>query len=319
MDETGLIERYFRDLGAVRGDVSVGIGDDAAVLAVPGGVELVATTDTLVEGTHFLPGSAARSIGHRALAVNLSDCAAMGATPAWALLSLTLPLIDESWLSGFALGFGALARAHDVALVGGNLCRGPLSVTVQLTGFVAPGCAVRRSGAQPGDLLCLTGTVGDAAAGLAVRRGELAAIDQQWLCQRFEYPEPRVGLGAQLHGVASACIDISDGVYADLGRLAAASECSARIELEQLPLSAHLTRAIGVLAWQYALQGGEDYELGIAVPPTHWPALQALAARHGTQVTCVGQVVAGDGIELRQEGNQVQFQPEGFDHFSRNQ
>jgi thiamine-monophosphate kinase len=317
MDETGLIGRYFRDLGAVRSDVSVGIGDDAAVLAVPAGMELVLTTDTLVEGVHFLPASAARSIGYRALAVNLSDCAAMGARPAWALLSLTLPQVDEAWLGGFAAGFGALARAHGVALVGGNLCRGPLSITVQLGGWVAAGHAVRRDGAQCGDLLCLTGTVGDAAAGLAIRRGKLPAAGKDWLCQRFEYPEARVAFGAELHGIASACIDISDGVYVDLGRLAAASGCGAVLELDSLPLSAMLQQAVGESAWQYALQGGEDYELGIAVPAARWPQLQALALRHATPISCVGQLREAPGIELQRGGNATRYVPVGFDHFSR--
>ena len=163
--EADLIERYLRRAGAARPDVILGIGDDAALMRAPAHQELVVTTDALIEGAHFLPGASAHSLGHRALAINLSDLAAMGAEPAWALASLVLPEADEAWLQQFALGFGALARAHDVALVGGNLSRGPLSITVQLTGFVPPGTALRRSGGRPGDWLFVSGTLGDARAG----------------------------------------------------------------------------------------------------------------------------------------------------------
>jgi len=193
--EAGLIERFFGRLGAARTDVSLGVGDDAALLEVPAGQQLVLTTDALVEGVHFLPGADPRSLGHRALAVNLSDVAAMGATPAWALLSLNLPVIEESWLAQFAAGFDALARQHEVALVGGNMSRGPLSITVQAAGLVARGTALQRSTARAGDLLCVSGTVGDAAAGRTLQSAELR--------QRFEFPTPRIALGAALRVATS--------------------------------------------------------------------------------------------------------------------
>ncbi len=256
ISETELIERFFRGLGAQREDVVLGIGDDAALLRVPAGAELVLTTDALVEGVHFLPGAAADSLGHRALAVNLSDIAAMGASACWALLSLNLPLADESWLAAFARGFGALARQHAVALVGGNVSRGPLSITVQLAGVVPAGQALRRDGARPGHALYVSGTVGDAAAGLKVVRGELPApaAAADFLRQRFEYPQPRLALGAALRGLASACIDVSDGLYVDAQRLLRASGCGARIELEALPLSPALRQSAGDAAWQQALE-----------------------------------------------------------------
>jgi thiamine-monophosphate kinase len=315
--ETELIERYFRDLGAHRDDVRLGIGDDAAITTVPPGRELVLTTDTLVEGVHFLPGSAAQSIGHRALAVNLSDIAAMAATPVWALLSLTLPAADERWLAAFAAGFGALAREQQVALVGGNLSRGPLAVTVQLAGLLAPGCAVRRSTAVAGDLLCVTGTVGDAAAALAMQLGQLTDNGSQTLRRRFEYPTPRVGLGMRLHGIASACIDLSDGVQADLARLAAASGQQAIIDVDVLPMSDALRAAAGDDAWKYALQGGEDYELGVAVSPENLAALKHVATVTGVNCTKVGSLQPGAGIELRRGGNVMQFSSPTFDHFGR--
>ena len=318
MNESEIITRFFLPLGAQRRDVALGIGDDAAVLAVPAGMELIATTDTLVEGRHFLPGSAARSLGHRALAVNLSDCAAMGATPSWALLSLVLPTADEFWLEEFSAGFGALALAHNVALVGGNLTRGPLSITVQLMGLVASGRALRRSGGRPGDCLCLTGCVGDAAAGLAVQQARLVATDSAAaaaLCERFEFPEPRVQLGSALGEIASACIDISDGVQVDIARLAASSHCGAALTVEQLPISAALRQAAGAEAWRYALHGGEDYELAIAVLPARLEALQELARTCATPLTVVGQLRAAPGLSCRHQGREITGDTAGFDHF----
>jgi thiamine-monophosphate kinase len=314
--ETELIGRYFVDLGAHRDDVRLGIGDDAAITSVPAGSELLLTTDTLVEGVHFLPGSAAHSVGHRALAVNLSDIAAMAATPAWALLSLTLPAVDESWLAGFADGFGALAREHQIALVGGNLSRGPLAITVQLAGLVQRGRALLRSGGAAGDLLCVTGTAGDAAAALAMQLGSLESRDSAALRHRFEYPTPRVALGQRLYGLASACIDLSDGVLADLTRLAAASGVGAVIDIDALPLSKALAEAAGADAWRYALQGGEDYELGLSVPATRLGALQAAADATGVPCQVVGRLRAGAGMELRRAGNVIQFSSSGFDHFA---
>src|SRR5258705_3476451 len=249
MGEADIIERYFRHLGAVRTDVVLGIGDDAALLRPAPGCELVQSTDSLIEQVHFPAGSAARSLGHRALAINLSDLAAMGATPAWALLSLTLPRLDEAWLGEFAVGFARLAREHSVALVGGNLSRGPLAITVQLSGQVPQGMALRRSGGRPGDEIWVSGSLGDAAQGLALRlagESRAAALSAEAadlrasLCARFEYPTPRVDLGVALRRLASACIDLSDGLLADLPRLAAASGCGAELEIDRLPLSAAL-------------------------------------------------------------------------------
>ena len=238
MDEAAVIERFFRHLGAVRTDVVLGVGDDAALLRPQPGFDVALSTDSLVENAHFLPGSPPRSLGHRALAVNLSDLAAMGATPAWALLSLTLPDIDEAWLGEFATGLGRLAREHEVALVGGNLSRGPLNVTVQMAGHVAANSALRRSGAHSADDVWVSGTLGDAARG---RIPAAASSDDEptaWLRARFEYPTPRVALGDALRGVASACIDLSDGLLADLPRLASASGCGALLEVDRLPRGA---------------------------------------------------------------------------------
>jgi thiamine-monophosphate kinase len=316
--ESQLIERYFRGLGGERVDTVLGIGDDAALLRLPPDSELALTTDALVEGVHFLPGAPARSLAHRALAVNLSDIAAMGAVPAWALLSLNLPAADEDWLQEFSAGFAALARQHQVALVGGNLSRGPLSITLQLAGVVPAGQALRRSGARAGDRLYLSGSVGDAACGRNMLHGGGPIpneADAAWLQQRFQYPTPRVALGEALRGIASACIDVSDGVYVDATRLLTASGCAAALEIERLPLSQPLRHALRGEAWRAALAGGEDYELCFSVPPVHTDALAAIAARTGQALTCIGTLHDGNGITLTAAGAVVPFSPAGFDHF----
>jgi len=324
MGEADIIERYFRHLGAVREDVVLGIGDDAALLRTAPGYELVQSTDSLIEQVHFPAGSAARSLGHRALAINLSDLAAMGATPAWALLSLTLPQLDEAWLGEFAVGFACLAREHAVALVGGNLSRGPLGITVQLSGQVPQGRALRRGGGRPGDVIWVSGSLGDAAQGLALRlAGERAAAalpadaadPRSWLCARFEFPTPRVALGVALRTLASACIDLSDGLLADLPRLAAASGCGAELEIDRLPLSPALEAMGTDSAWQRALAGGEDYELCFTASATRAKELRDLAATLGVPLRCCGRLREAPGIELRRNGTVIQFAQPPFDHF----
>src|SRR5580693_5270522 len=256
MDEFELIGRYFSRLGAARSDVVLGIGDDAALLHVPDGVELAAAVDTIVAGRHFPADSDARSVGHRALAVNLSDLAAMGATPAWATLALTLPAADPLWLERFAAGFSELAAAHAVALVGGDTTAGPLTVSVQIMGHVPRGSALRRSGARAGDLLAVSGTLGDAGAGLALATQDLTSARE--LRERFEYPAPRVEFGLAARGVATAAMDLSDGLAGDLPKLAAAGGLGAHVDVERLPLSHALAAVAGPQrARDFALGGGD--------------------------------------------------------------
>jgi thiamine-monophosphate kinase len=319
LSEFELIERYFSRTGATRADVHVGIGDDGAVLACPPGHELVAVTDTLVEGAHFPRGSPADSIGHRALAVNLSDIAAMGAVPAWALLALTLPRVEESWLAEFARGFGALARQYEVALIGGDTTAGPLCVTVQVLGFVPAGRALLRGGARPGDALLVSGTPGDAAAGLALEQGRLNVRDPSQaaaLRRRFLFPEPRLELGAALRGLASACIDVSDGLLGDLGKLARASGCGATLDIESLPLSSALEAACGeTRARELALTGGDDYELLFAVPPDRVEALQRELPPAEWRYARIGAMTALPGVQVRRGGVVIDFSHSGYDHF----
>ncbi len=322
LGEFELIDRYFRALGARRPDVEVGVGDDAAVLVTRHGARLVAAIDTLVEGVHFPAGSPARSIGHRALAVNLSDLAAMGAQPAWALLALTLPASDAAWLEAFAAGFGSLARTHQVALVGGDTTRGPLSVTVQVLGFAAPDRSLLRSGGRCGDAVFVTGSPGDAAWGLALEQGRAFATDRdaaaaEALRERFLYPTPRVAWGEALVGWASAALDISDGLLGDLGRLARASGCGAQIEVERLPLSSALVSVAGrEAAERAALTGGDDYELLFSVPEARLVAFSEHARAAGLQCRAIGRLTDGESVEVRRAGVVMQFSHSGFEHFA---
>ena len=315
LGEFELIARYFTRPGR-RGDVLLGVGDDAAVLDVPAGQALVAATDTLVEGRHFLADAPPQSVGHQALAVNLSDLAAMGAQPAWALLALSVPDADEAWIDGFSRGFHALADAFGVELVGGDTVRGPRVVTIQALGFVPPGQALKRSGARRGDVLYVSGTVGDAAAGLELaRRCDAGAMDAT-LLRRYRYAEPRVALGIALRGVASAAIDVSDGLLGDLGKLCRASGVSAEVQLERLPLSRALLEGFGATAAErMALSGGDDYELLFTLPASAAPAIEARLAGYG-RITRIGVIGAGRGIRCFRSGLEVEQEVAGHDHFA---
>jgi len=318
LSESALIERYFRVSGAQRADVLLGIGDDAAVLRTREGCDLVATTDTLVAGVHFPPGSPPASIGHRALAVNLSDLAALGAEPAWALLALTLPEADEGWLAEFTAGLDALARAHGVALVGGDTTRGPLCITVQLLGHVARGSALTRAGAHAGDALFVSGTPGDAAAGLALEQARLQApaAARAYLRERFLLPTPRVALGARLRAHASACIDVSDGLLGDAGKLAGASRLGAELAFEQLPVSDALRTLLGEQsARELALTGGDDYELCFAVPPANIARLIAELPPQDWRYTRIGTLRAAAGVVVVRDGTVMEFSHSGYQHF----
>lgn len=319
LSEFALIERYFRKSGAMRADVHLGVGDDAALLQSPPGAQLVAAMDTLVEDVHFPRGSPPASIGHRVLAVNLSDLAAMGARPAWALLALTLPKIDEHWLEEFTGGFSALARSHDVALVGGDTTSGPLSVTVQIMGHVAKSTALLRSGGRPGDRVFVSGTPGDAAAGLAIEQSKLTASSDPvgYLRNRFLYPSPRVALGDCLRGYATACIDVSDGLLGDAGKLAKASGCGVEIVFDDVPVSEALVSAVGELrAREFALTGGDDYELCFTVSPSEVERLRHNLPPERWGYCCIGTLREASGTVVTSNGNVIEFSHTGYDHFA---
>jgi thiamine-monophosphate kinase len=319
ISEFALIERFFRHVGVRRADVRLGIGDDAALLAPAAGCDLVATVDTLVEGVHFPAGSPAASIGHRALAVNLSDLAAMGARPAWALLSLTLPEPRESWLEEFSAGFSALARTHQVALVGGNTTSGPLCISVQVLGHVPSGRALLRSGGKAGDTVFVSGTPGDSAAGLRLELGRLKDTSEAaaYLRERFLYPAPRVALGERLRDFASACIDVSDGLLADGEKLARASGCGVRMLHADLPVSESLVSVVGDdTARRLALTGGEDYELCFAVRAADVPRLMAELPPDQWAYRAIGALreVPGASV-IAADATVMDFSHSGWDHF----
>jgi thiamine-monophosphate kinase len=298
----------------------LGVGDDAALLEMPKDSDLVAAVDTIVAGRHFLEGAAARSIGHRALAVNLSDIAAMGATPLWATLALTLPGVDADWLEEFAAGFFELADAHGVTLVGGDTTGGPLTVSVQILGHIASGTALRRSGAQAGDVLVVSGTLGDAAAGLnLLKTGGLAnSREAQELIRRFDFPEPRVALGQRACGIATAAMDLSDGLIGDLPKLAQASGLAAHVSVERLPLSSAMRTTVSPnQALEWALAGGEDFELLLAVPPRRLNELQSAANRLNLMLTPIGELRTGAGVTWSLDGEDFVPNLSGYDHFAQ--
>lgn len=324
MPEFDLIALLRERASFARADVRVGIGDDAALLAVPANQLLAVSTDTLVAGVHFPAQAGAGDIGWKALAVNLSDLAAVGATPAWASLALTLPQADADWIAAFADGFAALAREHGVALVGGDTTQGPLSMTLTVHGFVADGEALLRSGARAGDDVFVTGTLGDAAAGLrCLAAGSDAALRpaapaRAELLARLNRPTPRVAQGRLLRGRASACIDVSDGLVADLGHVCAASGVGAEIDVAALPASPALL-ATADAATRIALQlaGGDDYELCFCARPGQAHDLLADLARSGCGATRIGRIVPGGGVRaLAADGAEVGVPRRGWEHFA---
>lgn len=314
MGEFELIDAFFRRAGAAEG-VRLGIGDDAALLQPPPGHELVVTTDTLVAGRHFPESAAAHDVGWKSLAVNLSDLAAMGATARWVTLALTLPAADEAFLREFARGFFALADREGVALVGGDTTRGPLSLTVTALGTVPAGTALQRRGAQPGDDLYVSGTPGDAGLGLRLEldqwQDELSVVAREAALQRLHRPDPRLALGTALRGIATACLDISDGLAQDLGHLLRASGVGADLELERLPRSAALAAIDPAFADILALTGGDDYELLFTAPAASRATIDSLAPH----CTRIGSMTAGGGLRLLRAGMPVELPLAGFTHF----
>lgn len=271
----------------------LGVGDDAAIVRAGRGTELVISTDMLVAGTHFFRDADSRKLGHKALAVNLSDMAAMGATPRWATLSIALSQVDTRWLAGFMSGFMRLARRHRVDLVGGDTTRGPLNICVQITGEVPRGRALRRDGARAGDDIWVSGALGDAALALAVRRGRILAAprERQALMHRLDAPVPRVELGTALRGIARSAIDISDGLIADLGHICERSRVAAVVGLPDLPCSALLKRQLDRPAARAALlSGGDDYELCFTAGRARREAIARLARRLRLKLTRIGRI-----------------------------
>lgn len=319
--EFSLIARYFDRVRRARADVDTGIGDDCALLTVPDKQQLAISTDTLVCGVHFLPDIAPADLAYKALAVNLSDLAAMGADPAWLTLALTLPHVDEAWLEAFSDSLFEQLSYYEMQLIGGDTTRGPLAMTLGIHGLVPAGRALTRGGAKPGDWIYVTGTLGDSAAGLAILQQRLTINNdsaREYLVQRHLRPVPRILQGQGLRERASSAIDLSDGLASDLAHILKASHCGARIALDALPLSAALREHCAPdQALRWALSGGEDYELCFSVPELNRGALDVALGHLGVPFTCIGQMCApSDGLIYTRHGEPVTLDEKGYDHFA---
>jgi thiamine-monophosphate kinase len=315
LNEFELVDLYFKAQAQTSdSDVILGIGDDAALIQPPATGEVLAfSVDTLVADIHFHATDPAHAIGYKALAVNFSDLAAMGATPRYVLLALTLPTLDEAWLAEFCRGFFTLLKEHRAILIGGDITHGPLSITVQVTGTVPRTQALTRAGAHVGDVIYVTGTLGDAAAALTARGAQCGP-----LVQRLQYPTARINWGLALRGHAHAMIDISDGLLADLGHICEQSKVGARINVDRLPLSSVLRNEMDYAsALNLALTGGDDYELCFTIAPTQADWLQQTAQTLNCPVQCIGEITAGSGIDLVTETGESWPEPtkSGYQHF----
>jgi len=314
--EFDLIARYFTRStpGAI-----LGVGDDCALLSVETGKELAVSTDTMVSGVHFLPSTDPRNLGHKALAVNLSDLAAMGAAPRWFTLALTLPQVDHSWLEPFSAGLLALADESGIELVGGDTTRGPLSMTLTVMGVVPAGKALRREGARAGDDVWVSGTLGDAALGLRClqRRVSLPEAQRVYAVSRLERPTARLALGMRLLDLANSAIDISDGLLADLGHICERSHFGARLELNAIPASSVMADQPEEIRIECQLAGGDDYELCFTSPVNVRSGIAELSRDLGLALTRVGIMTEGESVMVMDtHGRPVATARSGYDHFA---
>ncbi|MBI5007514.1 MAG: thiamine-phosphate kinase [Nitrosomonadales bacterium] len=319
MSEFDLIKRFF---SRPTPSATLGVGDDAALLHIADGMELAVSTDMLVSGTHFFPDADPFLLGHKTLAVNLSDLAAMGAVPRWATLALSLPATEEAWLQRFSAGFFAVAAEYGVELVGGDTTRGPLNLSVTIMGEVPKGRALRRSGARAGDDIWVSGKLGDAALGLAHLQGRIKLPEQarNTCLASLHQPRPRVALGLALRGIASSVIDISDGLLADLGHILECSEAAAEVRYDRLPVSSLFASAgdeMQELAQSCVLSGGDDYELCFTAPVAQRDEIEALSSTLRLPLTRIGKIVSGQGCKVRTaDGNVMPIKDTGYDHFA---
>jgi len=306
--EFNLIKQFFTR-PAKRGSTQLSVGDDCALLAVPEGFELAITVDTMVEGVHFFADVDPKHLGHKLLAVNLSDLASMGAEPVAVTLALTMPKVDALWLDGFARGLFALADKYTVDLIGGDTTSGPLTLTIQAMGLVPKQQALRRSAAKVGDLIYVTGCMGDAGLGLKIKQGYVGDNGLQAL-ERFNTPEPRVNEGLAIRSVANACVDVSDGLAADLGHILEKSSVGARLDYQKIPVSdAVMAYRDDTRDWRMPLIAGDDYELCFTVAPENVEKLSI-------DCTCIGIIEQEQGLRLERAGQVSEFVVGGFEHFS---
>ena len=324
LGEFDLIKHYFQDKTVIKDNgVTLGIGDDCAILDVPDGHQLAVSTDTLVCDVHFFADVDPYRLGYKALAVNLSDLAAMGATPKWASLAITLPDMDELWLAEFSRGFFELADKFNVSLIGGDTTKGPLSITVSVKGIIPRGLALQRAQAKVGDLICVSGNLGDGGVGLACKLKEENIEDKQYFIDALELTQPRIELGILLRTLASSCIDISDGLTQDLKHILKASACGALLDIDKLPLSPALIKEVAIAtvsrkhALQYALTGGDDYELLFTISADNLCQLQQKGDEQ--DITVIGSVCQQQQplIQLFEYKQPVSFSQQGWDHFQQ--
>lgn len=332
MSEFNLIKNYFSRAGK---HTDLGVGDDAALLQVAAGMQLAISSDMLVAGTHFLPDCAPYDIGWKALAVNISDMAAMGALAKWATLAIALPSINDAWLAEFSRGFFACADAFNIDLIGGDTTRGPLNICVTIMGEVPIGSALKRSGAQAGDDIWVSGTLGDAALALAILQNRYQ-IDKSWLANVVENkqisesekwtsclhrPQPRAALGLALRGIATSCIDISDGLLSDLNHILTASNLGATIHLDQLPVSLHNQNHLHESSIQLCvLAGGDDYELCFTAPPNKREAIELIGKKQNIALTNIASTRMASnlntvGLQALYKNTLLSLNSTGFDHF----
>ncbi|BBP00003.1 thiamine-phosphate kinase [Sulfuriferula nivalis] len=314
--EFSLIQQYF---SRPTPDVVLGVGDDCALLQSSPNMHLAVSTDSLVAGVHFFHDADPALLGWKSLAVNLSDLAAMGATPRWCTLAISLPEVDESWLAAYADGLYHCADAHQIRLVGGDTTRGPLNLSLTVMGEVPINQALRRDGAQVGDAIWVSGDLGDAAFALAAIQGQLqlSEVDMASLAQRLHAPVPRVSLGLALRQIAHSAIDISDGLLADLGHILSHSRVSAVLHYAALPTSEIVADLAAHPAYdRCVLAGGDDYELCFTAPVAHSDAISAMAEQLDVRLTCIGEIVADGGMQLMDaDGQPMQMVQMGYDHF----
>ncbi|WNC69544.1 thiamine-phosphate kinase [Thalassotalea nanhaiensis] len=319
MKEFELIKEFFTAQPVSRKDVAMGIGDDCALIRANDNKLIAVTTDTLVAGVHFPLDTPARAIGHKAVAVNLSDIAAMGAEPAWISVAITLPEVDEDWLREFTAGMFELTEYFNVQLIGGDTTQGPLSITITAQGLVPEDKALCRNGAQNGDYLFVTGNFGDAGLALAAIKGHihLNDVDLAKVKAKLDYPQPQVLVGQMIREFATSAIDVSDGLLADLGHICRASTLGVTINVDDIPLSKALTDNLSVEdAINMALTSGDDYQLIFSVPATNKVGIETAMAHANVEFNCIGQLNTSEEIILTYKNEPFTVKKVGFEHFS---
>lgn len=319
MKEFDLIKKYFTEQSIKRKDVLLGVGDDCAIIKPVEAQQIAITTDTLVAGVHFPVETSARAIGHKAVVVNLSDLAAMGADPAWISLAITLPSIDEDWVKEFCEGVFEVCEYYNVQLIGGDTTQGPLSITITAQGLLPEDKYITRSGAKPGDWVYVTGELGGAAIGLQHVQGKvvLEAKHQESALQRLNFPKPRILAGQAIRGYASSAIDLSDGLISDIVHLCKSSKVGANIVLDNLPVAQACIDTLGIdKARELALKGGDDYELLFTVSQNNKVAMETSMGNTRNVITCIGQLNPSEKLTVTLDSKAIDIHATGYEHFS---